>query len=812
MTKRLDALRQQYEKQPDLASLTEYLEQAYKENECRIIIDTVGSWQGGSTPELDFYVGAALLTLGRKAEALMRFQAVLEVNPNHFRAKKKLEEAGSTETAPDGAAAPKELRQIRLPDLQTQETEHYQRIGKRNFIIAAALIAALALAAVILVGEAKSGIEKLLPDPQATLWPLTYADFERRAEELRMTEQRFSSEDAPRKALFFLTAFALLDYNLFDRKEVATQARFYFTLTVEKDESMVRLMSYIDNNDPSSPLAQGHRLDMAWPGNKKELANYTAKPRDKVTDADLRAAWYDALLLYRGGKYDESLKLTDTLLAEFPMLELPQKLRVAAASRKAEEQDAAADSMRSLTDEQIAAFTAVLTRWKVESEERWLLAESYVALGAAAHDPLLEREGFYLGCPGRFFCNDILERFMTGGRTEDAKRMALYVKEKKGNAREAQDLRMVMRASYLDRDWGNCYFSFKELQQFFPGSIDRTVMLEGAECCEKENYLEEALELYEKTADPNGDPARAAKIAEMRYLLRHDVESAKELKALADKNPELAPVLDSYLTVLLKADNQAETSPVLDRIYKLTPPEKRLAVIDRYLQAGLVMRAVELMNENRDRREMRERLYNLYNHYFLFDEADAVAGKAEFTTTPFWKALRTEYDRLTAETADSVAVKLEKMESEIQQKCFSPILYLKAEAFRRAGNTNKTFAMIDGMLECDRTYLPGLVFAAEISYYQGDKKRAVVGIKYLLEREKFLSPGRLVYHNYLVLLLAELYIGSGNEVRGLNFLMKNLDRTLPFGKREREKVQDIYDKSKIVLKKRIEKLIVERFR
>ncbi|HOW51363.1 MAG TPA: hypothetical protein PLV42_04875 [bacterium] len=812
MTKRLDALRQQYEKQPDLASLIEYLEQAYKENECRTIIDTAGSWQGGSTPELDFYVGAALLTLGRKAEAIQRFQAVLAVNPNHFRAKKKLEEADSAEVAPDGAAAPKELRQIRLPDMPSQESDHYQRIGRRNIMIAVGAVIALILLAVILAGESTSGVEKLTADPEATLWPLTYTDFERRSEELRRVEEQFSTEDAPRKALFYLSAFTALDYTMLDRKEIVTQARFYFTLTVEKDETMVGLMNYIDGRDPSSPLAKGHRLAAGWPGNKKELATYTPQPRDTVTGAGLRAAWYDALLLYRGEKYDESLKLTGAILAEFPMVELAQKLRVAAIARKAQKQDAGADSTRLLSEEQIRTFTETLSRWRVDSEERALLSEAYIALGQAAQRPELEREGFYLGCPGRYFCNDTLLSFMDNGRTEEAKRMALYVKEMKGNARDASDLRMVMRAAHRDRDYGNCYFAFKELQQFFPDSVDRAMMIDAAECCEKENYLEEALELYEKTLDGDTDPARAAKIAEMRYLLRHDPQSAQELKALADKNPESAPVLNSYLTVLLKAGNQSETSPVLDRVYKFTEPAKRLAIIERYLQAGLVTRAIELLIDNRDRREMRERLYDLYNHYFLFDAADAVAGKEEFATTAFWRLVRTEYDRLTADTAAEVGEKLEKLESDRQLKCFSPLLYLKAEAFRRAGNTNKTFAMIDGMLECDRNYLPGLIFAAEISYYQGDTKRAIAGVKYLLERERYLSPGTFMYHNYLTLLLAELYIGSGNEIKGLNFLTANLDRSLPFGKREREKLQDIYDKSKIVLKKRIEKLIDERFR
>ncbi len=166
---------------------------------------------------------------------------------------------------------------------------------------------------------------------------------------------------------------------------------------------------------------------------------------------------------------------------------------------------------------------------------------------------------------------------------------------------------------------------------------------------------------------------------------------------------------------------------------------------------------------------------------------------------------------MNADTAAAVAETLEKMDQGMEQKCFPPLLYLKAEAFRRAGNTQKTLSLRDGLLECDRTYFPGLLFAAEMAYYQGDISRAIISVTYLLDRETILWPGRPVYHNYLVLLLAEMSIVKGREKKALDLLTRSLDRTLPWGTREKEKLQDLYDKSKTVLKKRIEQIIAERF-
>ena len=112
------------------------------------------------------------------------------------------------------------------------------------------------------------------------------------------------------------------------------------------------------------------------------------------------------------------------------------------------------------------------------------------------------------------------------------------------------------------------------------------------------------------------------------------------------------------------------------------------------------------------------------------------------------------------------------------------------------GDKQRTFAMIDAMLECNKYYLPALAFAAEITYYQGDLTKTQKGLNYILENEKYLSPGVFNYHNYLVLLNAEIMISDGGERKIVNYLKKNLMKNFPFGAREVDRVSDICDKLK----------------
>jgi len=59
---------------------------------------------------------------------------------------------------------------------------------------------------------------------------------------------------------------------------------------------------------------------------------------------------------------------------------------------------------------------------------------------------------------------------------------------------------------------------------------------------------------------------------------------------------------------------------------------------------------------------------------------------------------------------------------------------------------------------------------------------------------KFLSPGVPYYHNYLVLLNAEILVAVGKESTMLSYLQKNLLKNMVLGVREQEKIDDVSEK------------------
>ena len=144
--------------------------------------------------------------------------------------------------------------------------------------------------------------------------------------------------------------------------------------------------------------------------------------------------------------------------------------------------------------------------------------------------------------------------------------------------------------------------------------------------------------------------------------------------------------------------------------------------------------------------------------------------------------------------------------------CEPALLYLKAEIYRSQGDKQRTFAMIDAMLECNRFYLPALAFASEITYYQGDLTKAKNGLNYILENEKFLSPGELIMHNYLILLNAEIMVNEGLENKIIAYMQKNLDKKQPMGLREVEIITDITEKLKDAKQKVLRKFLLKNYK
>ena len=91
MSRKLQTLEDQYNSNPNLPNLIEYLEECKRESEWQTIIKVTEIRSGSETPEVHFYRGLALINLGKKKEGVKELRAVIAANPNHFAAKKELE-------------------------------------------------------------------------------------------------------------------------------------------------------------------------------------------------------------------------------------------------------------------------------------------------------------------------------------------------------------------------------------------------------------------------------------------------------------------------------------------------------------------------------------------------------------------------------------------------------------------------------------------------------------------------------------------------------------------------------------------------
>lgn len=807
MSNKLETLKQAFIAQKSLTSLMEYLEMAQKEMAWSEIVDALENWDGTSTPELDFYLGNALTETGRKSEGIKKLQAIIAINPNHFKAKKKLDELGSEQDGEKTAEIQK-LKLIPLPQMKLEDTDGYKAARRRSItiIFSAAAILIIAVAAIIASFSGGSGIEKQLEEPQRYLYPMSFGDFEKRSEELKLLDNKLQKNDDAKIAIFYLTAFAAIDYNLFKQKEIVSQARFYYTLISKKEPIMGALYDYFENKTLDHPATRKNYLEANFPATLDEIKKADLSCPE-LNSGTLRNCYLSALLLYRTGEFERSSEIIKKILLGFPGYELAQKLDIAVRT------GIAVKGKISIDKAEVERLKGLLVKWKKDSEERYLLGEDFLSLGKAAGSFDLEKEGFYLSCPGRYFCGTLIRDYIKRGFVSEAKKMALYIKEQKGGTRNDEDLRLVMITSKEDGDYGNCYFAFKELQQFFPDKFDNEALRAASICSEKEHYLEEAISYYEELNASENTPAMSAKIYELRYLLKNDPAMLAELKKLVDAAPDSLPLLYSYLKAVETKGDLKEIVPVLNSIYELEKENAKVAVVTRYFDNGAIMPAMEILAKNSGAPGFSLKLLDMYSLYLLFDEADSILkkGTVKEADAAKWKPLRDISKLISDESYESAITAIEKIEAN-QEKCSPPLLLLKAESYRRMGNTQRTFSMIDGMLECSKFYLPGLMFAAEISFYQGDVKRAEKGIAYILDNENYFSPVKNLYHNYLILLSGEILLNRGKERELITFLGKNLITSVPLSKKDQEKLQDLYDKLKRENKNQLEKYINRVFR
>lgn len=788
-SRKLQVSLEEFQKNPTPAVLIDLLEVCRKESEWQLIEDTISAWEGTPTPEISYYQGLALLNLDKTAEGVRELRKVVAANPNHFAAKRELEKYPDIEGEgePENNKKIQVLKNITIVPQKPENDPHYNRLRLRNFFIAFVLLIALVVGlSYLFKKDPEQMYRTLLENPEENFTSLSYAEFESVVENYKMADIREGLGDSLKKAVLWMQAFAIYDFHIgAEEEEILSQFRIYSTLVSDKGRELSDLIDMIEGRQAPAGIALYHKLDSEFPKSEPAIAALELKEPEIITKSNLRQSFYTALLMLRKRHFSAAESLNNRILAAFPLYELSQKLEILIKSRMAVESEKTLDDIES-------DLTA-LNNWKALSRERYLYGEAKVALGEAAKRDDVIADGFYSACPGRFFCREIVHDFIQRNPAEAA-RMALYMKEKMDTNRSADDIKLVLETALANGDYSSCYFAYHELQQFFQNDIDDEVFAKGAECSEKNGYLEEAAAAYEKINEKEPKTELTAKILRMKYRLTKDDIYFNQLKGLLDKNRDNLDILYAFFDVLTLKNEIPEIIKVLEKIYSLEAEENKFRIIDEYLKYGAVFQAVTTLEKLGDNKDARRKLNEIYNRYMLFDKADSKLEIGK-NNDKLWLFVREQLKQNEAGEYDFVSREVDKMMAEIN-RCEPVLLYIKAEAYRNMGDKQRTFAMIDAMLECNKYYLPALAFAAEITYYQGDLTKTQKGLNYILENEKYLSPGVFNYHNYLVLLNAEIMISDGGERKIVNYLKKNLMKNFPFGAREVDRVSDICDKLK----------------
>ena len=804
MSRKLDTLEEQYNSNPTLPNLIELLEECKRASLWEKIISVTENRSGSETPEVHFYRGIALINTGKKRDGIKELKMVIAANPNHFAAKRELEKyAGDEEAETSDTKANKVVRDIVIVKPTLETNEHYNRLKLRNFFIVVIFTAVIITALYFALKEnpAKK-YEEMLEDPYSSFTQLSFADYSAAIRNFKLADIREGMGDNIKKAILWTYALGILDFHItpdFEESDIP-QFRIYSTLVSDKGKELELLVDSIENHVPPVGTEFFHKLDREYPATKLKIAALELNIPENIKKSNLRASFYTALMLFRQDKFQAASGLNNKILEAFPHYELSQKLRIMINSKEAVLAEKELESAQH--------DLAILDNWKNLSQERYFFGEAKILLGEAVKDEKVVVDGFYAVCPGRTFCRDIARDFIKKNPNE-AYRMALYMKEKKDTARDGEDIKLVLEASLANSDYSNCYFAYHELQQFFPESVNSDIFAAGALCSEKNGYFEEAVAAYEEINEKEKNDDTTAKILSMKYRLTNEELYLNQLKGLVEKNPENLGMLYAFFDVLAHKNDIPEVIKLLEKIYALEKDENKMTVIDEFLKFGAVYQAVKTL-EKLDTKEARAKLNEIYNRYMLFDKADSYLELGK-NNDPLWIALREQIKMKDAGELEIVSKETDKLMGTLQH-CEPALLYLKAEVYRSQGDKQRTFATIDAMLECNRFYLPALAFASEITYYQGDLTKAKNGLNYILENEKFLSPGTLIMHNYLILLSAEIMVNEGQENKIIAYMQKNLDKKQPFGQREVEIITDITEKLKDAKQKALRQFLFKNYK
>ncbi|MGI6394472.1 MAG: tetratricopeptide repeat protein [bacterium] len=786
MSRRLETLREQHSSNQTLTSLIELLEECKKEQLWDESIEAIDNWKGSETPEISFFKGVALLNKGEREKGAEELKKVIRNNPNHFAAKKEIENFGIYDEQDGGTVqgSSDALKKILVIEQNLEQNRHYRNVKYKNMFLLSLIVAILLFLAYFMLKENKADkYNRLLEHPEINFTSLTYSDYESKFRQLKIADIRENAGEPLKKCILWTSAFALLDFHIDSQEELA-QFKMFSTLVSSKEKELAMIASYIESNTIPQGVELYHKLDIDYPDSINEIALLEITDPGKITKGNLREAFYKALMLLRKKEFSKAGELNERILAAFPDYELSLKLKIMIK--------AGSSISGNITLSNISNELTLLEQWKSASQERYFLGEARVLLGKASSNDKLISDGFYSVCPGRHFCKEIVEYFIDKGQTREASRMALFMKEQKENKRDADDIKLVIKSSYADGDYSNCYFSFRELAQFFDKDVDDETLMKGGKCSEKNGYFEEAVAIYEKINKKQQSIEITAKILMMKFRLSNEELFYTQIKDLAEKNPENISVLYSFLNVLTRKNSLKETVELLNKIYALEASENKLNTIKEYIAQGATFQAVKHLEQMKENKEASKALSDIYNRHFFFKAADGVLHKS-ITIDPLWIFFREQAELFKNKEYEIVSKEAEKKMSSLE-KCEPALIFLKAESYRNLGDKHRTFAMIDALLECNPHYMPGLILAAEITFYQGDYIKAKDGIKYLLENENYLSPGKLCYHNYLVLLNAEIMVSEGLERKMISYLQKNLISTIPLGDKEIDKIADISEK------------------
>lgn len=805
MSRKVDSLKDKFLISPTLTVLVEYLEQMKKEKMWDEMIEVLNNWKGSETPEVNFYRGLAYINTDRREEGTIELRKVVQKNPNHFAAKRELEKLGAnSESDAQEAGAGADLGKILVIDRTPETDDSFSDPIFRNIAIVIVFIAAVSAAVYwFFIRENKAQFyESLIENPEKSFVSLSYPDYVQRVKKFKIVDIKEEIGQPVKKSILYLTAYAMLDYNLMGETNEISQLKMYSTLVTGKDSKLQNLVDYIEGVATPEGVQLYHKLESEYPESEKQIKRLDIKVPAKVTKDNLRESFYTALMFFRREDLRAAKSIVDNILKIAPEYELAMKLKIMVESE--------ISLNNNVMVRNIDSDLSILDRWKNLSGERYYSGEAKILLGKASNRFDIERDGFYSVCPGRSFCTDIVKSFIKRGDTSEASRMALYMKEQKENNRGAEDVKLVMETSFLEGDFSNCYFSFRELQQFFPNEVTDDIFKRGAQCSEKNGYFEEAVAAYEKINAEKPDPVITAKILRMKYRLSQEELYFTQLEKLAAKNQDNKLIQYSFLDALNKKEDLKKTIPILENIYKLESNEGKIGIIEQYLRNGAVFQAVTHLHELKSDKKYRKLLNAIYNRYMLFDEADEVLANGELNDS-LWMFFRKQVE-LSHKKEHQLVIKNIDKRMQTLDKCEPSFLYLLAECYRSIGDKQRTFGMIDSILECNPFYLPGLVFAAEITYYQGDLTKAREGITYIIENEKFLSPGKVYFHNYLVLLNAEIMVNIGKENQIMGYLRKNLKKGFIFAEKEQEKIRDILEKLKLSKATILEKYLRKRFK